>query len=94
MIASIARVNTKIALQKLYAKWTTEKVESKKFNKPLFLGGSQKEGDTVCYSLINGIATADFHANHLIKVERYYSVVIASPDTDAFRGVVVCVRSK
>ena len=51
----------------------------------------------MCYSLINGIATAErlleskqeeandrifVHANHTIKVGRYYSVVIASPNTD------------
>ena len=57
----------------------------------------EKEGHTVCYSLINGIATAErlleskqeeandrifVHANHTIKVGRYYSVVIASPNTD------------
>ena len=75
-----------------------------------------------CVSLINGFVTEErllectheeaddrifFHANHAIKVGRYSSVVIASPDryfccsytfqqTELFqfRGVVVCVKSK
>ena len=52
-----------------------------------------------CYSLINRFVTEErllectheeaddrifFHANHAIKVGRYSSVVIASPDTDIF----------
>ena len=85
----------KIALQQLFTQWTLKKVKSENFEKLLFLVGSHKEGDTMCYSLINGFVTEErllectheeandrifFHANHAIKVGRYSSVVIASPD--------------
>ena len=89
----------KIALQQLFTQWTLKNVESENFEKLLFLGWSHKEGDTMCYSLIIGFVTEEgllectheeaygrifFHANHAIKVGRYSSVVIASPDTDIF----------
>ena len=43
----------KIALQQLFTKWTIEKVEREDFGKSLFLGGSHKESDAMCYSIIN-----------------------------------------
>ena len=89
----------KVALQQLFTKWTIEKVYREDFGKSLFLGGSHKESDAMCYSIINSSVNTErllecsheeaddrifFHVNHAIKVGRNTSVVIASPDTDMF----------
>ena len=72
-------------------------------NKQIFLGGSHREGDTLCFSVCNGAVTAErllhcsyeeaddrilFHVNHAVKVGRFDSVTIASPDTDVFVSAI------
>ena len=89
----------KAALQQLFTKWVLNKVKSEQFDKPLFLGGSHKENNTMCVSFVNGLVSVErllectheetddrifFHANHAIKIRNYGSVVIASSDTDIF----------
>ena len=68
-------------------------------NKLLFFGGSHKENDAICVSFVNGLVSVEMllectheeavgrifsHANHVIKVGNYGSVVMASPDADIF----------
>ena len=88
----------KIALQQLFTTCVLKKVQSEKFDKLLFFGGSHKENDAMCVRFVmdwlvlkcywNADAEADdrffFHANHAIKIGNSGSVVIASPDTDIF----------
>ena len=86
-------------LQQVFIQWIIEDIANKDFNKQLFLGGSHKEGDTLCFSVCNGAVTAErllectheeaddrvlFHVKHAVKVGRFGSVAIASPETDIF----------
>ena len=91
--------NNKTSLQKLFTKWILNKVKSEQLDKLLSLGGSHKENDAMCVSVVNGLVNVErllectyeeaddrifFHANHAIKIVNYGSVVIPSPDTDIF----------
>ena len=89
----------KANLQKLFIEWVLENSCDEEFNRELFLGGSDRNNDFMCYSQINGNIKEErllkfyheeaddrifFHANHAVKVGKCTSKMIASPDTDVF----------
>ena len=88
--------NNNTSLQKLFTKWVLNKVKSEQLDKPLSLGGSHKENDAMCDSVVNGLVNVEmllectyekaddlifFHANLAMKIVNYGSVVIPFPDT-------------
>ena len=84
--------NNRSARQQLFTKWILKNVKSEQFDELLFLGGSHKENDARCVSLVTGLVSVEriteyTHkeiANLAINVGNYGIVVIASPDTALF----------
>ena len=83
------------AFQQAFIQWMVEDVTNNEPNKNIFLGGSRKEGGTLCFTLCNEKVTAErflefshveaddqilFHVYHVVKFEKFASVVIASPN--------------
>ena len=58
----------KTALQQLFTKWVLNKVKSEQFNKPLFLGGSQKKNDAMCVSFVNGLVSVERWNAHMKRL--------------------------
>ena len=51
--------NNKTSLQQLFTKWVLNKVKNEQLDKPLSLGGSHKEHDAMCVSLVNGLVNVE-----------------------------------
>ena len=66
---------------------------------PIFLGGSHEEGDDLCFSITGDRKKAGpllecsheeaddrilFHVDHIVKLDGFKDVAVASPDTDVF----------
>ena len=89
----------KVAFQRLFIKWMMQDQSRNESNKTIFLGGSHREGDHLCFSVTDGNVSLEhllecsheeaddrvlFHASHAVKCGHFKSVAIASPDVDIF----------
>ena len=52
-------LSNKRRLQQFFTQWILQKCQDENFDKTLFLGGSHKESDTICYSLIDGLVNKE-----------------------------------
>ena len=84
------------AFQQAFIQWMMEDVNNNEPNQNIFLGGSRKEGGTLWFSVCNEKVTAErflessheeaddrilFHVYHVVKLEKFASVAIASSNS-------------
>ena len=89
--------DNKVNFQQFFIKWVKETYSN--IESSVYLDGSHVDDVTSCVLISNGHITLErllkcdheeaddrilFHVNHGVKVEKFRSVIIASPDTDIF----------
>ena len=87
----------KVSFQQIFIKWAKEC--QKNDSSTILLGGLHEEDDNMRVQIESGFSTVErllqcshkeaddwamFHLNHVVKVAKYHSVTVASPDTDVF----------
>ena len=92
--------SNKMQLQQSFIEWMKANYIAQK---PLYLGGANKEDMTSCYKVVDGNITlqpllkctheeADdrlmFHINHALQIDNFTKVIVASSDADIFVNLI------